>query len=196
MAAKKVTVIISQSPGKNPVKRDLEETIAAALLLEPTLDVSLVPHLYDLTSDHSGMLFLKSVRGDMVLLSWLFPRAARWILDRNFVKGHAGVSLLKSPHAEDEDGEGDEDGNEGDVQQPEDRPNALGGYDLPNRKIYCLDLRDHADATVSLEEIRRITRETSVQTVELMGWINGSPAPAQLERYLNPVDSARVEPAR
>src|SRR5689334_10341366 len=136
MAAKKITVIISQSPGKNPVKRDLEETIAAALLLEPSVDVSLVPHLYDLTSDHSGMLFLKSVRGDIVLLSWLFPRAARWILDRNFVKGQAGVSLLKPPHSdEDDDGE---DG-DGGVPEPEERPNALGGYDLPNRKIYCLD---------------------------------------------------------
>ena len=187
MAAKKITVIISQSPGKNPVKRDLEETIAATLLLEPSVDVSLVPHLYDLTSDHSGMLFLKSVRGDMVLLSWLFPRAARWILDRNFVKGHAGVSLLKSPQADDEDDADDHD-EEGNGRKPEDRPNALGGYDLPNRKIYCLDLRDHSDANVYLEEIRRISRETSVQTVELMGWINGNPAPAQLERYLNPVD--------
>jgi len=185
MAAKKITVIISQSPGKNPVKRDLEETIAAALLLEPSVDVSLVPHLYDLTSDHSGMLFLKSVRGDIVLLSWLFPRAARWILDRNFVKGHAGVSLLKPPPSDDDD-----DGEDGDggVPEPEDRPNALGGWDLPNRKIYCLDLRDHTNANVYLDEIRRIARETSVETVELLGWINGTPAPQQLERYLNPVD--------
>ena len=193
MAAKKVTVIISQSPGKNPVKRDLEETIAATLLLEPSIDVSLVPHLYDLTPEHSGMLFLKSVRGDIVLVSWLFPRAARWILDRNFVKGHAGVSLLKSPDGEGEDDE-DEDGEDGDgqgaadQQSPDDRPNALGGWNLPNRKIYCLDLREHADATVYLEEIRRISRESSVQTVDLMGWINGSPAPEQLQRYLNPVD--------
>jgi Pyruvate/2-oxoacid:ferredoxin oxidoreductase delta subunit len=184
MAAKKISVVIAQSPGKNPVKRDLEETIAAELLFEPAVDVSLVPHLYDLTPDHSGMLFLKSVRGDMVLLSWLFPRAARWILDRNFVKGHEGVSLLKSPHTDAED----EDGDVGDDQKPEDRPNALGGWDLPNRRIYCLDLRDHADATVYLEEIRRIVRESSVQTVELMGWINGTPAPEQLQRYLNPVD--------
>ena len=184
MAAKKITVIISQSPGKNPIKRDLEETIAATLLLDPSLDISLVPHLYDLTSDHSGMLFLKSVRGDMVLLSWLFPRAARWILDRNFVKGHAGVSLLKPPAGED-----DEEGEPGSDQQPTDeRPNALGGYDLPNRKIYCLDLRNHADATVYLKEIRRIVSESSVQTVDLMGWIKGSPEPAQLERYLNPGD--------
>ncbi len=185
MPAKKITVVISQSPGKNPVKRQLEESIAAELLLDPTVDVSLVPHLYDLTGDHSGMLFLKSVRGDMVLLSWLFPRAARWILDRNFVKGQAGVSLLKPARSEEDD---DEESGDGDAPQAEDRPNALGGWDLPNRRIYCLDLRDYTDPKVYLEEIRRIARETSVQTVELMGWINGSPAPQQLERYLNPVD--------
>jgi len=188
MASKKVTVVISQSPGKNPAKRDLEETIAATLLLEPSVDVSLVPNLNDLTSDHSGMLFLKSVRGDIVLLSWLFPRAARWILDRNAVKGHAGVSLLKRAAGDDAD-EDDQDGQAADAPQPpEDRPNALGGWDLPNRRLYCLDLRDHSDAAVYLEEIRRIVRESSVQTVDLMGWINGSPAPEQLQRYLNPVD--------
>src|SRR6185295_4579844 len=32
--------------------------------------------------------------------------------------------------------------------------------------------------------------ESSVQTVDLMGWINGSPAPEQLQRYLNPVGLA------
>src|SRR5579871_1556155 len=117
MAAKKLTVVIAQSPGKNPAKRHVEETIAATLLLDPQVDVSLVPHLYDLTPDHSGMLFLKSVRGDMILLSWLFPRAARWILDRNAVKGHAGVSLLKSPAGEDDEDE-DNDG-----EAPPERPN-------------------------------------------------------------------------
>ena len=61
------------------------------------------------------------------------------------------------------------------------------GLGPPNRKIYCLDLRDHADAKVYLDEIRRIVSESSVQTVDLMGWINGSPAPEQLQRYLNPV---------
>lgn len=185
MAGKKVTVVIAQSPGKNPVKRQLEENIAAALLLEPEVEVSLVPHLNDLTPDHSGMLFLKSVRGDMVLLSWLFPRAARWILDRNSVKGQAGVSLIK-PSIDDED----DDEAETNGQASDDRPNALGAWDVPNRRIYCIDLRDNADPTVYLEEIRRIARESSVQTVDLMGWINGNPAPHQLHRYLNPVSGA------
>ncbi len=187
MAAKKVTVVIAQSPGKNPVKRNVEETIAATLLLDPQVEVSLVPHLYDLTPDHTGMLFLKSVRGDMIVLSWLFPRAARWILDRNSVKGHEGISLLKSAgNDEDEEDETDEDA-------PAERPNALGAWELPNRKIYCLDLRNHSDPQVYLEEIRRIVNECSVQTVDLLGWIKGSPAPEQLQRYLNPVG---LSPAR
>jgi Pyruvate/2-oxoacid:ferredoxin oxidoreductase delta subunit len=187
MAVKKVTVVIAQSPGKNPVKRNVEETIAATLLLDPQVDVSLVPHLYDLTPDHTGMLFLKSVRGDMIILSWLFPRAARWILDRNAVKGHEGVSLLKSAGGDDDE---DEDAPTTDQESLPERPNAVGAWDLPNRKIYCLDLRDQADPQVYLDEIRRITNESSVQTVDLMGWINGSPAPEQLQRYLNPVGLA------
>jgi NAD-dependent dihydropyrimidine dehydrogenase PreA subunit len=182
MAGKKVTVVIAQSPGKNPAKRQLEENIAAALLLEPEVEVSLVPHLNDLTPDQTGMLFLKSVRGDMVLLSWLFPRAARWILDRNSVKGQAGVSLIKSASDDDEDDEEAE--SNGEV--ADDRPNALGAWDVPNRRIYCLDLRDSSDPAVYLAEIGRIVRENSVQTVDLMGWINGNPAPQQLQRYLNP----------
>ena len=180
MPAPKVTVVIAQSQGKNPAKRQLEEDIAAALLLDPQVEVSLVPHLYDLTADHHGMLFLKSVRGNMVVLSWLFPRAARWVLDRNGVKGQVGVSLLK-PAADEEDDEADP------ADKPEPNPEALGAWDVPNRKIYCVDLRNQSDAAVYLEEISRIVRECSVQTVELMGWINGSPAPEQLQRYLNPV---------
>src|SRR5262249_42551758 len=147
MTAKKVTLVIAQSPGKNPVKRNVEETIAATLLLDPQVDVSLIPHLYDLTADHTGMLFLKSVRGDMVILSWLFRGAARWILAGNGVKGHEGVSLLKLT-ADD-----DEDEMDADREPPAERPNALGAWDLPNRKIYCLDLRDHAAPQVYLDEI-------------------------------------------
>ena len=86
MAGKKITVVISQGQGKNPARRHLEEEIAAQLLMDPEVDVSLVPHLYDVSRDHTGMLFLRSLPGDLVVLSWLYPRAARWILDRDGVK--------------------------------------------------------------------------------------------------------------
>lgn len=185
MAGKKVTVVIAQAQGKNPTKRHLEEELAAQLLFDPEVDVSLVPHLYDLTADHTGMLFLKSIPGDMVVLSWLYPRAARWVLDRNGVKGQLGVSLLKP--ADDDEEEADEESS-GDGAEQE-RPNAVGAWDVPKRRIYCIDLRAGNDPRPYLEEIRRIARESSVQTVDLMSWINGSPKADQLQRYLNPVRS-------
>ena len=56
----------------------------------------------------------------------------------------------------------------------------------PNRTIYCLDLRVRNDAAPFIAEIRRIAAECSVETVGLLGWINGTPRPEQLERYLDP----------
>ncbi|HQX53894.1 MAG TPA: ferredoxin family protein, partial [Planctomycetaceae bacterium] len=37
-----------------------------------------------------------------------------------------------------------------------------------------------------IREVRRIAEENTVQTVELMSWIGGSPKPEQLQRYLQP----------
>ncbi|MBI5760388.1 MAG: ferredoxin family protein [Planctomycetales bacterium] len=176
---KKLTVVISQSQGRNPAKRNLEEDIAATLMLEGEVDVSLVPHLVDLHADHTGLLFLKSVPGDLIVASWLFPRAARWILDRQGVKGHEGQTLLKSESDEDEDDE--EEGN-----GEEKNPDAMGAWNVPNRKVYCIDLRAYPDSKTYLDEIRRIAREKSVQTFDLMSFIQGQPKAEQLERYLNP----------
>src|SRR5205809_6539548 len=104
MSRHRLTVVLSQAQGKNPAKRALEESIVAALLLEPGLDVSVIPYLYDLGPDHTGRLFLESDPGDMVVLGWLFPRAAFWLLDRDGIKGHEGVSQLK-PAMDDADEE-------------------------------------------------------------------------------------------
>lgn len=176
MAAKKLTVVISQAQGKNPVRRQLEEEVAAALIVDPDVDVSLVPHLYDMAADHTGMLFLRSVPGDLVVLTWLYPRAARWTLDRQGVRGHEGLTLLKA------EGEDDED----DESEVEQEPNGIGSVDVPDRKIYCIDLRGYSDPEIYLEEIRRIAGEQSVQTVDLMQWIGGNPNQQQLQRYLHP----------
>src|SRR3954447_23327584 len=103
MSRTRLTVVLSQAPGKHPAKRSLEESIVAALILEPDLEVSVVPNLYDLGPDHTGRLFLESVCGDMVVLSWHFPRAAFWLLDRDGIKGNCGETKLKLPADEDED---------------------------------------------------------------------------------------------
>src|SRR5437867_9237471 len=103
MSSRRLTVVLSQAQGKDPRKRALEESITAALIMEPGLDVSVVPYLYDLDAQHTGRLFLESITGDMVVLSWMYPRAAFWLLDRDGIKGHYGESQLKPPDAADEE---------------------------------------------------------------------------------------------
>src|SRR3954463_6394851 len=141
MTRQRLTVVLSQAQGKNPTKRALEESIAAALILEPGLDVSIVPYLYDLGEGHTGRLFLESVAGDMVVLAWMFPRAAFWLLDRDGIKGHYGENQV-TPPAEDDDEE------EGGEPEP---PRGIGSVDVPDRHIYCLDLRDHSGHQVYVE---------------------------------------------
>src|SRR5216684_9335444 len=105
MSRYRLTVVLSQAQGKHPAKRALEESIVAALIMEPGLDVSIVPYLYDLHAEHTGRLFLEGVAGDLVVLSWLYPRAAYWLLDRDGIKGHYSESQLKPPVDEDDDEE-------------------------------------------------------------------------------------------
>ncbi|MCA9080189.1 MAG: ferredoxin family protein [Planctomycetaceae bacterium] len=169
--AKKLTVVISQGQSKNPRQRSLEEEIAARLVIAGQVEVSLVPHLYDMGADHTGLLFLRGVPGPLVVLSWIYPRAARWVLDRQGVKGREGVSLLRG-----EDEEFDPES------LPE--PTGIGSVAPPSRRLYCIDLRVAQSADEVLQEIDRIAREQSEQVVELMSWIGGDPQPQQLERYL------------
>src|SRR5208283_188991 len=148
MSRHRLTVVLSQAQGKNPAKRALEEAIVAALIMEPGLDVSVVPYLYDLDAQHTGRLFLESVQGDMAVLGWMYPRAAFWLLDRDGIKGQYGESQLKPPTANDEDEE----------EAPE-PPKGIGSVEIPDRHIYCLDLRDFNSHLPYLEEVRRIAHE-------------------------------------
>lgn len=148
--SKRLTVILSQAQGKHPAKRAMEESLIAALIMESGLDVSVVPYLYDLGPDHTGRLYLESVTGDMVILSWLYPRATFWVLDRDGIKGHWGESQLKPPTVDEEDEEANE--------EPE-PAKGIGAVSVPDRHIYCLDLRDHKNHTVYVEEVRRIAGE-------------------------------------
>jgi len=59
---------------------------------------------------------------------------------------------------------------------------------IPNRRIYCLDLRDHSDAKIYLDEIRRIVRETALPRAELSSFSSEPPRSPQLEKYLHPLE--------
>jgi NAD-dependent dihydropyrimidine dehydrogenase PreA subunit len=150
MSRHRLTVVLSQAQGKNPAKRAQEEAIVAALILESGLDVSVVPYLYDLDPTHTGRLFLESIQGDMCVLTWNFPRAAFWLLDRDGIKGHFGESQLKPPDLDD-----DEEEEEGEPEPPK----GIGALEVPERWIYCLDLRDFKNHDPYVQEVRRIAEE-------------------------------------
>jgi Pyruvate/2-oxoacid:ferredoxin oxidoreductase delta subunit len=180
MSRSRLTVVLSQGQGKNPAKRALEESIAAALILESGLDVSIIPYLYDLGPDHTGRLFLESVKGDMVVLSWMFPRATFWLLDRINIKGQFVESLLKSADADD-----DEEDNE-----PE-PPKGIGAVGVTDRRIYCLDLRDFKTHEPYVEEVMRIAAECR-QHAEPTPKSHGTPSLVQLGLALKPAEAPAV----
>src|SRR5688572_5466576 len=105
MSRHRLTVVLSQAQGKHPVKRGLEESIVAALIMEPDLEVAVVPYLYDIDAQHTARLFLESIAGDAVVLAWSYPRAAFWVLDRDGIKGHFGETQLQSADDMDDDEE-------------------------------------------------------------------------------------------
>ncbi len=173
MARNTFTVVISQGQSKNPAQRRLEEQLALSLAEIDGVQVSLVPHLYDLTGDHSGLQFLKAIPGDLAVLAWLYPRASRWVLDRQGIRGQEGESLLVEEADDDAEAEDKE------------YPDAIGSIEVPDRKIYCIDLRVSAEPDAYVEEIKRII-QSSARIEELTSWIQGHPQKEQLERYLAP----------
>jgi NAD-dependent dihydropyrimidine dehydrogenase PreA subunit len=181
---RRLTVVLSQGQSLNPAKRKLEEDIVAQLVVEGGVEVTVIPNLYDLAPDGTGVLALQGITGDMVVLAWLYPRAAHWTLDRHGIRGTVGTTLINS---DDQDEEEEDASTEPDSSHDENgKSRVADGRPAPNRTIYCLDLRARNDAASFIAEIRRIAAEASVQTVGLMNWINGTPRPEQLSRYLNP----------
>src|SRR3970282_1186382 len=145
--AKKITVVISQGQSASPDKRGLEESLVGALLMERGVEVAVIPHLYDLAPGSTGVLCLQGITGDMIVASWLFPRAAHWTLDRNGIRGHLGRTLLESEEEDDEDDESDalkeaDSLKDGDGDAGDDKPR-VGPRELPNRTIYHLHLSAH-----------------------------------------------------
>ena len=103
----------------------------------------------------------------MVVISWLFERAAHWVLDRNAIHGHVGTTLLVN---EDEDDEDDED--------EADDGGKASRHRFPRHsrsKIYCLDLKISNKPDEFIEEVKRIHKENAVQVVGLGDFLNATP---------------------
>ena len=178
---KQITVVISQGQSHNPAKRRLEEEIAAGLGADNAdsgIAVMVVPNLYDLTPNGTVISALRSVEGNIVVLSWMYSRAAHWLLDRQDVRGQVGE--IELTYGDDEDEDGDEEPSD------DDTPRVIDEREQPDRSIYCLDFRASENAADFIEEVQRITRES--QSSELMQWIKGDPSEDALNRYLQPAD--------
>ncbi len=104
--------------------------------MDSSINVSIVPHLYDMSGDHSGMLFLRSVPA-----IWLCCRGS--IRVRPAGRWTAKVSRQRGDHAAGHDDDEDE--------TP---PEGIGSTDVPNRRIYCIDFRVRSKPEPFLEEIR------------------------------------------
>jgi NAD-dependent dihydropyrimidine dehydrogenase PreA subunit len=181
--AKRISVVVSQGQSKNPVKRDLEEGIVAGLLMEQGIDVTIVPHLYDLKPDSTGILALQGIGTDIILFSWLYPRAAHWLLDQNDVRGHFAESQLKAD---------DEEPDEDDEQIEEVKPRVIDEREIPNRKIFCVNLKARPDAASFINETKRIARDMTTQVVSLGDWIGGSPSKEQMDRFNKPTNGTAL----
>ena len=189
---RKLTVVVSQSQSKNPAKRSIEEAVVEALLFEQGIEVTIIPHLYDLKADSTGMLCLQGISGDVVIAAWLFPRAAHWILDRNHIRGRVGETLL-DVEADDEEGDGEEFDDAASVaEEAGGKLRVLDSREPPSRTIYCLDLRQHDDVQVYVEEIKRLATSTSTPVVKLADWVQGDPSPEQMARYNKPTNDTAL----
>ncbi len=159
----RLTVIVSQGQSRSPDKRQLETDIAAGAAALAGVEVLVVPHLYDLTRDGETYTRLRATEGPLVLCAWLFDRAAHWVLDRNGVRGQVGLSLLKP--TEEVDDEADEQPKAESAEgATEDSARVIDAYPRPERRIYCLDLRDRTDAASFIAEIARIAEFESASS--------------------------------
>lgn len=148
-----MTIVVSRGQSRAPAKRELEQAIAERAAAMEGVRVISIPHLYDLPPKGETVQQLREVDGDMTLLSWVYPRAAHWVLDRAGIRGQFGeVELSDVTDALDDDDQDAE-------AEMDDNPLTDRVIDVqprPDRQIYSLDLRLRESPEPYLDEIRRI----------------------------------------
>lgn len=178
---KPITIVISQGQSHHPAKRRLEEEIAAGLGQESGIALMVIPHLYDLAANGTVISALRKAEGNIIVLSWMYSRAAHWLLDRQEIRGHVGQIQLTYGDDEQEDDDGEQ-------PSDDDTPRVVDEREQPDRSIFCLDFRASDQAEDFIAEIQRITRES--QSAELLQWIQGEPSEEALNRYLHGAETS------
>ncbi|TWT64880.1 ATP-binding protein [Allorhodopirellula solitaria] len=176
------TLVVSKGQSRNPAKRALEEAIADAGGKIAEMDVIVVPHLYDLPKNGEAVTRLREIEGDIILASWIFPRAAHWVLDRNGVDGRVGDVVLGSDDSAD-DSDTDAAAETADQSPPASDPAAPASsepdrvlrmtelYPRAERNIFSIDLRASEDTSDFVAEIQRIlgVQPAQAHTLPIVG---------------------------
>lgn len=141
------TVVISRGQSRNPAKRSLEQAIADHVAAFDGIEVLVVPHLYDLPKGGESLEKLAALEGNLVVVSWIYPRAAHWVLDRNGIRGQ----FVNVPLGDAEDADDD-----GAAVEREDVQRVVEMFPRPEREIHCIDLKAKESDQRFIEEIGRI----------------------------------------
>ena len=160
-----LTVVVSRGQSRNPQKRKLEQAIADASANIDGVEVLVIPHLYDLPKSSESFAKLKAITGDIVLVSWIYARAAHWVLDRNGIGGQVGeVEIAASDDDENDTEMTSDDDADFDKSEPVDRVTDVNPR--PDRNIYGLDLKLGETADLFVHEIRRIAGQEILPSIE------------------------------
>ena len=149
------TLVVSKGQSRNPKKRELEQAVADLGQKVDGMQVLVVPHLYDLPKGSDSYKKLAELEGNLVVVSWIYSRAAHWVLDRNGIQGQVGEVLLSADDEESDathDTKGSSEGSDGDdsIQRVTDL------YPRNSRTIHCIDLKVVDQPDQIQKEIERI----------------------------------------
>lgn len=128
---KQTRIVLFKHRGDQPSRDSLEQQLVVELVARFGKAVAVLPHLYDMAPDGPVVKWLRSIEGNLLLLSWLYPRAAYWTLSANRVSGRLGPT--SSIAAEEISA------------PPPDQVDA--------RTIWCLDLRNFSRVEPCVDEV-------------------------------------------
>ncbi len=74
------SIVLSRAARPDEVTVRYEQALLDMLQLYTHRPILIIPHLYHLRPDHPAVARLRQIDAPIVLLSWLYPRAARWTL--------------------------------------------------------------------------------------------------------------------
>ena len=144
----RLPVFVSKGQSRNPVKRELEQSVATQLAEHPQLDVIRIPNLYDLNSESESLRTLQALDEDFVIITWLYDRSTHWILDRNAVSGQVGEIQLII--------EGEDDDLEDELEPEDEQDRVIDSREIPDRRIYSLSFSASDRAEDFVDEVVRI----------------------------------------